>query len=141
MQHTNTYQFPLPEAHDTPSRALVHETAQKAEAALLAQAAELAALNAAKAEIVTGSYVGDGTENRFISLGFTPKAVLVEYEDGSRLNSIVSQTGGIALPGKPCGGSIVTYISIQTNGFAVSARDTTHGANGQGGIYYYLVLR
>lgn len=36
------------------------------------------ALEAGKAELYTGSYAGDGTDNRLIQLGFTPRAVIIK---------------------------------------------------------------
>lgn len=79
----------------------------------------------AKCEIAAGSYTGDGTENRVISLGRTPKAVLVMENSGMMYTANSHGTyGGLAVTGSPV---IYQYdtqqaVSIVTNGFQV-----THG--------------
>ena len=120
MQYTNTYQLPLPEAHDAHSRALVHETAQKLEAALVDLSAELD--NAAqelqnqillKTRMVAGSYTGNGAETRTFTLGFTPRLVAVCNDEGTMRDGNYLY-GGIAITGHPADG-----VEITANGFVV----------------------
>ena len=59
--------------------ALAAEVAKKATtAALEALSKKLASMPC----LVTGTYTGDGTDSRLISLGFQPKALLVMIEEG-----------------------------------------------------------
>ena len=52
--------------------------------------------------LVTGTYTGDGTDSRLISLGFQPKALLVMREEGYSARPYTDDYyGGLALPGKP----------------------------------------
>lgn len=53
-----------------------------------------------KAEIVVGSYKGDGAETRTISMGFTPKAVFLFTTDGYT-NYSSTYYGGLAITGSP----------------------------------------
>ena len=79
--------------------ALAAEVAKKATtAALDALSKKLAAMPC----LVTGTYTGDGTESRLISLGFQPKALLVMREEGYSARPYTDDYyGGLALPGKP----------------------------------------
>ena len=81
--------------------------------------AALAGLEAGKAEVVIGSYIGDGEAQQIISLGFTPLAVLVENQQGQRGDSQFYRYTGLLLPGQtyPMGGVVeggfVMYYSYQ----------------------------
>ena len=86
MQHTDKYQLNLVETSDTFSPAPLNENMEKVEAALDAARAETAAGDAAldlrvaaleARRIVWGSYMGDGTGNRVVEVGFTPGVVIV----------------------------------------------------------------
>ena len=85
------------------------------------------------AKIVASYYVGDGADEQFIDLGFTPRAV-VTWQSGFRQfnNSIL---GGIALVNRPCSNCIV----VEQNGFRVF-----HGSgqytNQNGAQYVYLAI-
>lgn len=101
------------------------ETAANAALALKADKTELtqacAALDAAKCEVLTGVYIGDGTTNRLIALSRTPRAVLIDSYRGT--------------PEMPSGG----LITIQENGFLV--RDSGgQSSNAEGRAYYYIAL-
>ena len=56
---------------------------------------------AKKVEVVTGSYVGDGEAERFISLGRTPKALYVSLCTGATFGSSGSIYGGLAMKDLP----------------------------------------
>ena len=79
--------------------ALAAEVAKKATtAALETVSKKLAAMPC----LVTGTYTGDGTDSRLISLGFQPKALLVMIEEGyPAIPYTDDYYGGLALPGKP----------------------------------------
>ena len=81
---------------------------------------------ASKCEVYVGTYTGDGSEERTISLGFTPKAVLLMNQLGQTIytySSIRWFHGGLCLQGHP-----ICYtendlncpiLSIVENGFQV----------------------
>ena len=89
---------------------------------------------AEKIGIVLGSYRGDYTENRFISLGFTPVAVILEQDDGSRDGY---GHGGLAFAGHP---SCTTGIVITEGGFTVTYSDDAY-TNNQSSSFYYMAFR
>lgn len=72
---------------------------------------------------VTGSYVGDGTQDRFINLGFTPRAVLLcsaagrmgYYYNGSEFTY-----GGLFTADHPLMNSTVCAGQVQEGGFSVT---------------------
>ena len=101
------------------------------------------AMNAADAEtnarvdqlFVFGTYEGDGETSQFISLGFTPRAVLICRTDGafSQGNSIFGGLATAASPGK--------MAAIAEGGF--DALNTTSLYNGNNPMYTfkYIALR
>ena len=84
---------------------------------------KLDAALAGKTELVTGSYIGDGTATRVIHLGFTPKAVLVMRSGidlGSSGGGSSSQKyGGLALGNRKAGDSTGYSVEITASGFRV----------------------
>lgn len=94
-------------------------------------------------KVVAGYYTGDGSESRFITLGFTPKAVYVVqnygYPFGGYPTYSPSQNyfyGGLAVTGSPAitPATKVNMVNISTNGFYVYVNNTlydssTYGAN------------
>ena len=92
----------------------------------------------ARAEVRTGSYVGDGAASKTISLGFTPKAVLVESIDGVRTAGGMAY-GGLALPDLPVN---LTRPSaeIVSGGFKVY-QNSYAGLNYSGAYYCYLAFK
>lgn len=73
------------------------------------------------ASVVSGSYTGDGTADRIINLGFTPRAILVLHQMGY-LNLNNSVYGGLAVTGSDAVSSqngTIPAVSIVTNGFQV----------------------
>lgn len=117
-------------AQDVRDRFSAIESAASGEASTRASAdssmqSQISALSTTKCEVYCGFYTGDGTENRVISLGRTPKAVLVMENSGMMYTANSHGTyGGLAVTGSPV---IYQYdtqqaVSIVTNGFQV-----THG--------------
>ena len=163
MTKTEHYQLNQWEAADQVRRTDFNADNAKIDAALAGKAdnsafAQLQAANALKAdsssvssqfstansrltalegrvEVIVGSYTGDGQENRTISLGFTPKAVLVEFRNGARFSSGISY-GGLALPDAPSGG-----VQIVTGGFQVYYYANNTHTNCNGDLYRYLAFK
>ena len=78
-----------------------------------------------KAAVAMGSYAGNGTLPRTISLGYTPKAVFVSISG----NVLTALNSG----GAPLG------ILIQSNGFQIQTK--VPNANQAGVTYQYLTVR
>lgn len=98
---------------------------------------------AKKSEVVMGAYTPNNAEERFINLGFTPKAVLVlgsTGETGYINNGMMVVKGGLALPGYNLND---TLMEITTNGFIV--RNYFAGSGmlylNYGEVKYYLAFR
>ena len=124
--------------------ALAAEVAKKATtAALEAVSKKLAAMPC----LVTGTYTGDGTDSRLISLGFQPKALLVMREEGYSARPYTDDYyGGLALPGKPVclqtsyGTNYI--LTIESKGFRVYYnRDRYILSNQKDTNYHYLAWK
>ena len=124
--------------------ALAAEVAKKATtAALETVSKKLAAMPC----LVTGTYTGDGTDSRLISLGFQPKALLVMREEGYSARPYTDDYyGGLALPGKPVclqtsyGTDYI--LTIESKGFRVYYnRDKYVFSNQKDTNYHYLVWK
>ena len=91
-----------------------------------------------RVEVRTGSYMGDGESSKTISLGFTPRAVLVESIDGIRVSGGMAY-GGLALPDLPVN---LTRPSaeIVSGGFKVY-QSSYAGLNYNGAYYCYLAFK
>ena len=119
----------------------------------LAEKATTAALEALSKKLasmpclVTGTYTGDGTDSRLISLGFQPKALLVMREEGYSARPYTDDYyGGLALPGKPVclqtsyGTNYI--LTIESKGFRVYYnRDRYILSNQKDTNYYYLAWK
>lgn len=98
-----------------------------------------------KSEVICGHYDGDGAASRFISLGRTPRAVLVITQGGEIYDINTSMLmGGLALTDSP---SVhrsyrVDTVTIVTNGFQVYVAGTGDRiySNCRGLRYHYLAL-
>ena len=97
-----------------------------------------------KVEMVTGTYQGDGSDERTITLGFQPKAVLTMaygtvagYSSGS-----FYVYGGLALPGHPAmlDGEF-SAVEVTVSGFSLYARNDHYRVNKLGKIYHYIAFR
>ena len=97
-----------------------------------------------KVEMVTGTYQGDGSDERTITLGFQPKAVLTMADGtvaGYSSGSFYTY-GGLALPGHPATlGGESSAVELTTTGFRVHARSDYFRVNQSGKIYHYLAFR
>lgn len=106
------------------------------------------ALTLSKAELVFGTYTGNANSptsfDQTISLGFTPKAVLIvdEYgRVGAMPNGYLQIYGGLVLPGHPLqaeeDGS--TAAEIVTGGFVVNNYRSDTNATGK--LYFYMAVK
>lgn len=129
---------------DSALKDLAAEVAKKATtAALEALSKKLASMPC----LVTGTYTGDGTDSRLISLGFQPKALLVMIEEGyPAIPYTDDYYGGLALPGKPVclqtsyGTNYI--LTIESKGFRVYYnRDRYILSNQKDTNYYYLAWK
>ena len=157
--HTEHFSLNQWQADDQVKRTDFNEDNAKIDAALndlsggLAEKATTAALEALSKKLasmpclVTGTYTGDGTDSRLISLGFQPKALLVMIEEGYSARPYTDDYyGGLALPGKPVylqtsyGTNYI--LTIESKGFRVYYnRDRYILSNQQDTNYYYLAWK
>ena len=95
---------------------------------------QIAALTASKCELYFGSYTGNGDESQYISLGFTPKAVICANDRGmiSRMNY---PEGAIALPGTEGG------LVIEGNGFRVYYSSNSYWNNTSNTTYHFIAVK
>ena len=89
---------------------------------------------AAKCEVVFGSYSGNGQASQFISLGFSPKAIIVAQSDGTMINGNRIQ-GGFVLPGASGG------VVIEGLGFRALYSDDRYWTNVYNRQYYYIAFK
>ena len=97
--------------------------------------AALDAALTAKAEIVTGSYAGDGTTNRVIDLGRKPVAVFAERDGGFRHPYNVVY-GGLVTRQL----ALSSAMSISDTGFTVTTNQGYMDMNDQGMQYNYIAF-
>ena len=112
----------------------------------------LTALVSEKAKVVTGSYTGDSTVKRKISLGFTPIAVLItSYAGVMNCSGDTRAYGGLAVTGfnvsqSPSNGytswdDANTIIQIADDGFFVNYNsDKWVGSNYNKVYYNYIAI-
>ena len=139
----------------------------KLDGALKAQAETLSGLNATisalqntvagkqdsagAVKITAGSYTGNGSASRTVSVGFTPKAVLVMNSQGNAglwTGSGYSTFGGLAVTGKPViwtekAGYVC--VEIVSGGFRVYQKEYStnviySNCNLSGTSYHYLAI-
>ena len=98
--------------------------------------ASIQALAEGRANIVFGTYTGDGTKNRLINLGITPKWVLLFPELGDYSNG----SGGLCAPGHPIvSKSDAIHMIVGGTKIQVSENtDTGSKTNMYNTVYYYL---
>ena len=119
---------------------------QKIDTAIRAAKAQAEGLASSKAEIVTGSYTGDGAAIRTVTLGFRPTAVLLENQMGSR-GSSSSIHAGLALRNAPLytvSGGVPNppVLEITAAGFAAANGGATGGTlNLNGTAYRYIAVK
>ena len=98
-----------------------------------------------KSRIICGYYIGDGAASRTISLGQTPKAVLVMTQGGEIYNAnAMTLYGGLAVTGSPSFHGIYSLdtVTIVANGFQVYVGGTYDRvlSNGNGQRYHYIAV-
>ena len=131
MNYTENYQLNQWEETDRVLMEDFNSDNQKIEAAL-----------GVKCEIVIGSYTGNGSATREIYLGFQPRAVMLERQDGHR--HTMPTNGGLALWNSTVYyGNFNDYpsIKITETGFQVACSDYRQHTNDSGVKYHYLALK
>lgn len=112
-----------------------------------------------KTNIICGSYIGDGDENRSINLGVTPYCIFLFGEDGASFTNIGGGStnvtyGGFAFKNHPVYSSLYARyeaLSITSNGFSVhnkssydlgiyASTNKNDTNNGHQYTYYYFVI-
>ena len=153
MGQTSNYKWNQPEHWEEADRRAWNETLSAIDAAVAAKAdstsvdsrftsvnSSISSLNK-RLEVRIGSYTGDGNETRTISLGFTPKAVLLECDMGYRTDNGI-RYGGLALNGKPVMGmSHYTALKIVSGGFMVYYYSGYIHTNDSSTDFYYLAFQ
>lgn len=133
MTKTENYNLPQWDGSDRVLRTDFNEAMADIDAAL-----------GEKCEFVTGRYTGNGAETRVISLGFTPKAVLVLREDGATTypNNNTQVYGGLAAVGMPLKKSGLDAVAVVDGGFQVGYRTYPIDiyTNNINQVYHYLAL-
>lgn len=131
---TTNYQLNQWEASDDFLRTDFNEDNAKIEAAL-----------DTKAEIVAGTYTGDGKASQTISLGFTPKALLTTNKYGQMCDSTGSNWyyGGLVLPDHPIMYSTKPVLEVTEDGFKVyNYSDVEYiKTNSSGAVYHYIAFK
>lgn len=98
---------------------------------------------------VVGYYTGNGAETRVISLGFTPKAVLV-FRSFGWVSSSGNYAAGLAITGRNVSTTAegrtswvtgATVIAIVNGGFQVSADGNMITSNYNGEMMYYIAFK
>lgn len=103
---------------------------------------------------VFGTYTGDGTVKKLISLGFTPRCVQLCTSRGESVSETGGVCGGIAITGNGIRSLDSTSIAdasvwsddhtalmITTNGFYVNYKSGSIGTNVSGEGYRYIAYR
>lgn len=97
--------------------------------------------------VVTGKYTGDGTTDRFIGLGFIPRAVLICPAD-QQMNSGYYYCGGLLVTGGDLLHGSNSSAQIVEGGFQVSHvflkgsnYSTTITCNKKDLVFHFIALR
>lgn len=105
---------------------------------------ELSSMQEAKSEILSGTYVGNGEEDRFINLGFTPVAVEIYTSYGMQYYNPGSHPqvlGGCAVSGKPCNYNGTNAIEVVSNGFKVYFDNENIYTNKLNITYHFIAFK
>ena len=98
----------------------------------------------AKCSIVVGTYTGDGSTARDISLGFTPQAVLVMSRD-AQVTASSNHYGGLALLNYPCLHPAMPkdfpFLEVITGGFRVYYRNSNAYTNIENQVYHFIAFQ
>lgn len=118
----------------------------KIDGALKAEADAREALAATIPKIAVGSYTGDGAAERFLDLGFTPKAVYISTNYGVTFTNNVNYAnylGGLIFSGGPLEVSGTIYGQIMAGGVQLyHKKDSSHtySTNRENTKYYYFAV-
>lgn len=98
----------------------------------------------AAAQIATGSYTGDGTDARTITVGFTPKLVIVSWAGGPGMHFGHHSNGiyGAEIYGSAAVASNNDGLrpDVTTNGFLVNYNAGSGHLNSSGYTYYWTAI-
>ena len=112
MQRTQNYNLCQWAAEDRIMRSDFNADNQKIDAAL-----------STMPRIVTGTYTGDGEEQRTFTLPFTPKAVWITDSIGDTYTAYhLTRHGGLAVTNGPCAYNGQEFITIVENGFLLTTQ-------------------
>ena len=137
MEQTGNYSLNQWEGQDRILREDFNADNAKIEAALDA----VQALSNGAAKVVFGTYQGNEAATRNITLGFTPRAVILTTAYGQFRDSTGGSYGGIAGTNAPCKSASGTSIQIITNGFRVYMNYDTKAFTNMGeSTYYYVAI-
>ena len=138
MKQTENYQLNQWEKDDRIQMEDFNSDNAKIDAAI--KAAE-AAVTAA-AQLYFGTYAGNNASSRDITLGFTPKALIVTTSYAMFRDATNSVYGGIAGPGYPCTATSGYAVQIIDNGFRVFYNTSGKAyTNNSGYTYYYIAVK
>jgi len=148
MKETTNYKLGLWDVQDEVGREGFNGNFTALDAALKGEAEARVAGLSEKAQVVVGTYTGDGAASQVIQLGFTPKAVLVMPADG-QISTGSSMQGGIALPDSPAyytsGNGNGPIAALTEGGFQVYEQRISSSyyieANNEGKPYHYWAVR
>ena len=113
---------------------------QTALAAETATREQTDAVVAQKCEILLGTYTGNGAASREISLGITPKAVIV-FHNGTRTGDSNFGYGGMAVAAMPAKWGSSTCVTLTETGFKVYYSDKNDSrSNTSGSKYNYIAF-
>lgn len=96
---------------------------------------------------ITGVYTGNGANQQFINLGFTPKAIYVSKQSRRKGNDyLIGSDAGLAITNYPSRNGNNTIIEIVDNGFNVFFSYSSYGyyekdTNADGKIYMYIAFK
>ena len=148
--HTTNYALNLWEANDKFVREEFNENTSKIDTALKTHDSAVAAIQttlSGMVKLAVGHYTGDGAATRTISVGFTPKAVLVINANGQTHSSNAFNSyvyGGLAVDGGPMtSANEQSPLQIVSGGFQVSCQlknDTWNATNYTGYPFNYIAL-
>lgn len=93
-----------------------------------------------KAKIITGTYTGNGAASRTISLGFTPKAVIVKPPDVGDFISGDFRGDYLALANVNATYGTTIAVQIVENGFTVRYSANNSYANKDGTVFAYIAI-
>ena len=129
-------------ADKTTTNSLQTQVNQKADTSALSSAVtQLETKLAAKCEVVIGTYQGDNAATRVISLGFTPKALLVSCTtNGTQYSG--DCFGGLVTPSIPAYSSRSLGLKIVDGGFEVYYYPSSSVyTNGTAYRFVYIAIR